>query len=426
MNGIFGESGRRRAVFWQGRGHWCSYFVGAVLGIVLGSGMLSGDLALAAELPLAATPEAQGVRSEGLRQLSQYVRHEGYDVRAMILLRHGRVVFEWYSSGVTREHNHNIYSITKSVAATLAGIAVDRGQVPGADAPIRTLLPESEAFRDDARKSRITLADLLTMRSGLPVTRGNRPSGPERELFDRIHQAPDRLASILDLPMELEPGKTFRYNNIDPQLVLSIVEHVTGERALPLAEEGLFRPLGFRNYRWVYPDRRGTPPGGYGLRLRAIDMAKLGQLYLDGGTWGGKRVLSKQWIDAATRDQTGTGYGYFWWTRIPVGNHESCAAKGVRGQRIQVVPDLDLVFVATANLAVDEIRKFYSSAMDQFVLDAVRSDGPLPESPGQLAALREELATARQYVPASRAGLDRSRLPWAPKQPAGSSAKKLP
>jgi len=368
----------------------------------------------ASELPVAASPESQGVRSEVLSQLSQYVRQQGSDIRAMLLVRHGSVVFEWYSAGVTRQHNHYIFSVTKSVVATLTGIAIDQKKLSGTDVSLESFLPDSAALRADPRKAHITLADLLTMRSGLPPARSNKPTGAEKDLFQEIHRSPDRVRYILDLALLDEPGKKFRYGNADPQLVVSILERATGQRALPWAERTLFRPLGFGNYQWSYPDKTGTVSGGYGLRLRAMDMAKLGQLYLQDGRWDGRQVVSRDWITAATADQTGTGYGYYWWTRIPLGTFDSYAAKGVWGQRIQVVPALDLVFVTAANLPANQVGPFFSAAVDRFVLQAVNPDGPLPEQPDHVAALGTELATAAEYLPPGRAGLDTSRLPGAP------------
>jgi len=390
------------------------HVVGAARVLMLLAGLLTAGGAQAGETLPAASPESQGMRSEVLRRMSELVRREKHDIRSMIVLRHGTVVLDWYAGGVTRDHNHNLYSVTKSVVATLTGIAVDTGHLPGADTPLDVLFQDSDALAGDAVKRSITIADLLTMRSGLPSSRANRPTGPEKELFDRIHREPDRGRYILGLEMAGVPGEAFLYGNAEPQLVVSILERSARERALPFANRTLFGPLGFKNVQWIYPDASGTVAGGYGLRLRAIDMAKLGQLHLQGGAWGDKRVVSADWVKAATSDLTGTGYGYYWWTGIEVGPYASYAAKGVRGQTIQVVPELDLVFVVTANLPPDEVKPVLSKLAGEFVVRAVESETPLPESPREWGLLREELAQAQRYVPAARNGLIAAMLPYLP------------
>ena len=362
----------------------------------------------------AASPESQGIRSGGLRQLLLLVKQGKYDVRSMIVLRHGQMVLEWYAGGVSREHNHNIYSVTKSVVGTLTGIAIDQGQLQGANVLVSAFFSDAEFFDGDARKSRITVRDLLTMRSGLPTARSYNSDGFPKALFQRIHRTPDRARYILGLKMQCAPGGTFRYGNAEPQLVVSILERATSRQALALAEQTLFGPLGFKNYQWLYPDKCGTVAGGYGLRLRAIDMAKLGQLYLQGGRWGRRQLVSKAWIEAASSDQTGKGYGYYWWTGVPAGGHRSYAAKGAWGQRIQVIPELDLVLVVTANLTPQQTKSLFPTLVDRMVHDAVQSDSARPECPEELLLLRDEIADSCRYIPPGRLGLDAARLPRLP------------
>ena len=354
------------------------------------------------------------MKSEILRAMSEYVRAEGYDVRGMMILRHGTNVFEWYASGVTRAHNHNIYSVTKSVTATLAGIAVDQGLL-SASSTLKEVFPDSPSLATDSRKAKMTLADLLTMRSGLPQARGNQP-GPLKELFDQVHEAPNRTRLILGMDLVRKPGKVFAYGNSEPQLVLAIVQQATGTNAVAFATEHLFEPLGFENAQWNFPDKTGLVTGGYGLRLRVMDMAKLGQLYLQGGQWNDQPVLSSEWITAASRDQTGTGYGYYWWTSVPAAGHRTYAALGVRGQVIQVIPDLDLVFVMTSNLRAEHIAPLRKKLVEEFLIPAVASDTSLPEDTPAIEQLREELERAKRFRPAKDKLLNRPNPPLAPKE----------
>lgn len=329
----------------------------------------------------------------------------------MVVLRNGKMVFEWNAGGVTRDHNHNVYSVTKSVVATLMGIALAEGKVSDTNAPLRSLLPDFAESLNDKRKAGITVDDLLTMRSGFPSARGNKPTGPSRELFQQIHDAPDRVRHILKLGLVEEPGRRFSYNNIDPQLIAAILERSTGKRLGLFANESLFRPLGFEKWEWVFPDKTGLVTGGYGIRLRAIDLAKLGQLYLRKGRWGDKQLLPTKWTQSAVRDLTGKNYGYYWWTDLPFGGHKSYAAKGVRGQLLQVVPELDLVFVVLSHLPPEDLNRILSELKNRYLAKAVLSDKALEPDREGVKMLRQELKKASTYIPAKRRGLPKFRLP---------------
>lgn len=352
-----------------------------------------------------ATPESQGIDSDRLREMSEWVRAGDLDIRSLLLLRRGHLVLEWYAGDVSRDSNHNVYSITKSVVSLLAGLAIDEGKIPSAETTLRELLPAAKGKPAEA----ITLAQLLSMRSGLPISRGNEPEGPERELFERINAADDRAAFILEeLDLVTEPGKTFAYNNVDPQLVGSAIAAATGKPLPKFAEETLFEPLGFQNADWMFPDATGQVPGGYGLRLRALDLAKLGQLVLRGGKADREQVISKDWIDASTRDQTGTGYGYYWWLDTKIG---IISAKGVRGQRLEIVPAKELVFVGTAELPPARVAMITKKLLEDFILPAAISDNPLPDNSEGFQKLENEIKLAGEHRPSSRAALPKFRLP---------------
>lgn len=194
--------------------------------------------------------------------------------------------------------------MTKSVVSTLAGLAIDERAISGIYGSLGELFEEVS----NPQMAQVTLLDLLTMRSGMPQSRANQLTGPERELFDKLQAAPNRLKPLFDLPMNGAFGSTFRYSNIEPQLVLSAVERQTKKAGLSHAQAFFFRPLDFKNAEWVYADKSGNLPGGYGLRLRAIDLAKLGQLFIQNGQWNDRQIISPGWVKAATSNQTGTGY----------------------------------------------------------------------------------------------------------------------
>ncbi|MEM8954500.1 MAG: serine hydrolase [Verrucomicrobiota bacterium] len=386
------------------RGVWA-----ALLGVV----WLASVVGLGAEevegLPRASV-EAMGMRSGVLGEMSAWVRSEGLDVRSMIILRRGQMIFEWYAGGVSRESDHNIFSITKSVVGTLAGIAVDEERLPGVDVRLGELFGGVAGVRGDGLKAGVRVEDLLTMRSGFPCARANRAEGPERDLFERINGAEDRTAEVFKLEMVGEPGGAFVYGNVEPQVMMTILESAYGEKGFALGDRLLFGPLGFENARWLFADETGAAPGGYGIRLRALDLAKLGQLYLQGGEWGGEQVVSEEWVAAAVADQTGTGYGYYWWTGMGE-KKRAYAARGVRGQMIYVDPDEELVFVVTADLPLERVRAVMNTLTGEFVLRAIVGDAELESSEEETQALTVELEAAAEYVPEHRRGLPAWRLP---------------
>lgn len=191
-----------------------------------------------------ATPESQGVSSAGLLAMSEWVRSESFDVRSMIVLRNGKLILEWYAGDVSPDMNHNVFSVTKSVVSAIAGIAVADRRLAGLDTTVGEVLDLSPALKQ------INLEQLLTMRSGLPQSRASKPTGPERELFDRITAAPDRLREISSLEPVHPTGTTFAYTNIDPQLVSAMIEAACDKTVLDVAQRTLFDPLGFQGARW--------------------------------------------------------------------------------------------------------------------------------------------------------------------------------
>ncbi|GAA4421043.1 serine hydrolase [Bremerella cremea] len=358
------------------------------------------------------TPNDAGIDCDVLCEMSQWIRREKLDVRAMVLLRDGKLVMEWYAADVTREHNHNTFSVTKSVAATLAGIAIHECDVPGVDATLDTLLSQSKNVVDADPKQTISLKQLLTMSSGFPVTRGNRPNAdPLRQLFDQVHNAPDRNRFVLGLPLDRSPGSSFAYNNNDPQLVAAIVHEAYDANLVTIAEQKLFTPLQFHNAVWMFRDGKGNPPGGYGLRLRAIDMAKLGQLYLQQGRWNGETIFDAALCREATSDQTGTGYGYFWWTAPDAQGEKSFAAKGVRGQLIYVDPATRIVFAVASDLPPEKVRPVMAKLTKELLPKAVSSWQATENNLEAEQRWEAELAKAAQYRSQHRDGLPAVRLP---------------
>lgn len=295
-------------------------------------------------------------------------------LRAVIVLVDGATVLEQYY-GCSRDDAHDLQSVTKSVLATLVGIAVGEGSLR-LDDRLATLLPAYAGSMTRAT-SRATLRQVLTMTAGFP----DRFEGLDSEFVHSRDWVREILASA-DSP----PGERFVYANESAHLVSAILEEATGEPVLAYARSRLFEPLGivtepastsaFRPGRLAGYARSGVawpvdPQGhatGYSwLRLRPTDLARIGQLYLDEGRWDGRQVVPAAWVRAATvnaselpvRSANGRGYGYLWWVRT-VQREAAYAALGYGGQVVEVVPSLRLVVVTAVDLD-------YQDATDQGV-----------------------------------------------------------
>ena len=246
---------------------------------------------------------------------------------------------------------HTLQSVTKSVTATLIGIAITRGEVPPVTTPLPQVLREYDFAALDPRLRRATLEDLLTMRLGIEWHESDRPADSTNTTF-AMELSDNWVAYTLSQPMDTEPGDSFNYNSGASHLMSAILRTATGLNATQYAERHLFGPLGIRDYHWkIAPE--GLPDTEGGLYLEAPDLAKIGLLYLRGGEWNDARVVSREWVDGATARQVtrnvgppgaGWGYGYQWW-RLDRRNTVVWAGLGFGGQYLLVLPEHDAIGV---------------------------------------------------------------------------------
>jgi CubicO group peptidase (beta-lactamase class C family) len=312
------------------------------------------------------------------------------NIHSLLVIRHGYVVADAYFYPFTRGMQHDVASVTKSVTATLVGIAIDKGYIPSVRKPVLSFFPERTIANMDSRKQAMTLEHLLTMTSGLACI--NEPS--EVTLFQMI-RSPNWVQFMLDLPMANEPGDRFVYNSGGVHLLSAIIRKATGMSALAFAHQYLFSPLGISDAGWPL-DPQGLDNHGWGdLRLTPPDMAKIGYLYLRRGLWNGQQVVCSNWVAAATQKHVATlqpfydGYGYLWWNRA--GDGFSAVGRGY--QRIFVATEQDLVVVVTAGAGGHGGQKL-QELLTAFILPAIRSETSLPPDP----AAAEQLATKVQQV----------------------------
>jgi CubicO group peptidase (beta-lactamase class C family) len=330
----------------------------------------------------AASPESQGIDSHTLAEMFQAIEQEEINLHSLMILRNDLVVLEAYFSPYTMEQKHVMFSITKSIMATLIGIAIEQGYIEGVDQRISELLPEASLPDPDPQKEKITLEDVLTMTSGLGWEETDRT-------FGQLYGQYDWLGYVLGKEMVADPGSRFSYCSGCSHILSGVLLETTGMNPLDFARENLFAPLGITDFRWE-TDREGLPIGGWGLELTTRDMAKLGILYLERGSWNGQQIVPAEWIDKAVEYKVGAGgfvgYGYQWWI-YPEYNAYSAFGRG--GQIVFVIPVEGLIIATTAETANhDPIL----ALIEDFILPAVQSEGVLPENPEGEQRLQDWIA----------------------------------
>jgi len=280
-------------------------------------------------------------------QMIGWMRASNLEFHAVVLLRGGALVREEYFPGWNRGSTQNVYSCTKSVLSALCGIAQGEGRLPAVDARALAFLPSGSPPAADPRAAEITLDQLLSMSAGLPFMRAVDMAG-----------ARDQTAFVLGKPLAQEPGARFLYTSGGPQVVSALLQRATGMSARDYAKGKLFQPLGIQDWSWD-TDGTGVTIGATNLTLSAMDLARLGFLYLHGGAWFGTQVVPASWVKESTslharvtdmNRAEGSGYGYFWWVDE---QWNGFSAHGAAGQFVFVVPRLDLVAVFTSGLSPD-------------------------------------------------------------------------
>ncbi|HEU4727261.1 MAG TPA: serine hydrolase [Kofleriaceae bacterium] len=340
------------------------------------AGRLLGWLAIVACQRSAPAPEPAPARSALETVLARWDRDEHPDLRAVVVQRGGAILAERYYHGEAPDTLHDVRSAGKSITSLLVGIAVDRGRIAGTTATLAALLPAAQA----SPIAGATLDDLLTMRAGLDADDQDAGS-PGNE--DKLDAAADPVAFAVAAPARpgVRPGERYLYDSLTAYLVGLVVERATGQHLDELAREALFAPLGITRWTWQR-DAAGHTKGQGNLALTARDFARLGELVLRGGAYRGRRVVSERWIRDSLRphvaiadaDPYADGYGYLWYSkthRVAGRDVAVSFASGNGGNKIYVVPSLDLVVAITSSAYGRGYGQRRSQAILLAILDAL-------------------------------------------------------
>ncbi|MFN2602570.1 MAG: serine hydrolase domain-containing protein [Gemmatimonadaceae bacterium] len=282
-------------------------------------------------------------------------------IHSLLVARKGKLVLEEYFAGFDRDKPHDTRSATKTFSSVMLGAAMQKGFLLGPETSITRLLASRSPFENpDPRKDRITLAHLMTHGSGLDCD-DNEDASPGNEYNMQTQTAkPDWWKYMLDLKMIHDPGSVRAYCSGTMNLVGGAITIGTKTWLPEFFDRAIARPLQFGHYYWnLMPTGDGYTGGGVFMRPR--DLVKIGQLYLNGGVWNGKRILPKEWVAQSTQRQTpapgapadtlGGTDGYAWhlgYIKSEGRRYRYYQSNGNGGQLLIVVPELDIVVVFTA------------------------------------------------------------------------------
>lgn len=288
-------------------------------------------------------PENQGLDSGALSGI--HADYDSFPLLTAVIVKNGYIVDEYCKDGYDMDSQFVLNSASKSITSALVGIAIDLGYIEGVDVPLSDYFPQL-LEEDDARWQDITLWHLLTHTSGIASTDSAR--------WNAWRGSENWVDYILALPMEAAPGTQFNYSTGNTHLLCAVLQQAVGMTLDEFGREYLFEPVGMDSARFD-ADPQGISDGGNGLWLTPRDMARFGQLFLQGGAWEGEQIVPAQWVEDSTslqfrRSSGSANYGYQWWARtFGAQRYPAYFAQGHGGQYIFVVPELELVVAFTSN-----------------------------------------------------------------------------
>ncbi len=294
------------------------------------------------------------------------------NVHGVVAVRGGQVFLERYFAGVdslrakplgvvrfTAETPHDLRSVSKSIVGLLYGMALGQGRVPPPEAPLLAQFPAYADLAADPDRQRLTVAHALSMTLGTEWDEMSLPYSDPRNSEIAMDRAEDRCRFVLACRIVAPPGQRWIYNGGATALLARLIADGTGQSLHDFAEAALFAPLGISGAIWHH-GRDGVASAASGLRLRPLDLARIGVVLLDQGRWHGQPLIPADWLGRAFTPcvslPDGRRYGYHWYLgATPMDDRAggvqwepTVSAIGNGGQRLFLVPRLDLAVVVTA------------------------------------------------------------------------------
>lgn len=345
------------------------------------------------------SPESEGIASEAIINFLSATKKSGLEWHSFKILRRGNVLAEGHWAPFKEEYKHTLYSLSKAFTSTAIGFAVKEGLLTVEDAVI-SFFPDELPDTIDAKLQNMKVKHLLTMNSGHDKgTLGSMRSNEDEKTW---------VKSFLEQPLTYEPGTHFFYNTGATYMLGAIIHAKTGQNLEEYLKPRFFDKLDISEYDWE-TSPEGLNTAGYGLRVKTEDIAKLGQFYLQNGTWNGEELLSAEWVAEASKKHTESqegngdwsqGYGYqFWRCKPEPGFYRG---DGAFGQYCIIIPQYEMTIAVTSESF--DMGKSMQVLWDT-ILPAVEGE-PLRENKASLRELRslcENLSITTPSINASSA-----------------------
>jgi len=317
---------------------------------------------------------------ESIRELNRQIAQKFYkEIKSIVVIRDGKLLIEEYFNGADRSTLHNPRSAGKSFTSTMMGIAINDGHIKSEHQTLKDFYDLKQFDNYSPKKETVTIESLLTMSSGFDANDDDQNSPGNEE---KMYPTADWVKFTLDLPMDdkSQVAEKWRYFTAGVVVLGDIIDKAVPGGLEKYADQKLFQPLGISKYQWPHTPQN-VPNTAGGLKMNALDFAKYGQLYRNGGQWNGKQIIPRSWVDKTfTKHRPipygdNLSYGYLFWNtiyRVQDKPYEAFFATGNGGNKIFVFKDRPFVVVVTATA----FGKWYmhqqiDSMMERYILPAI-------------------------------------------------------
>ena len=295
---------------------------------------------------------------------------------AFLIVQNDSIRYEHYWEGYGPESRSNSFSMAKSIVSILVGIAIKEGKIESVHQPVSDFLP---GF-DSELGQKLTIYHLLTMSSGMNFDENyiNPFAFPARANYgDDLRELVSRYE------VAEEPGQTFLYLSGNTQLLSFVLQEATGQKLSDYASEKLWKPIGASETAlWTLDDVDGEEKAFCCFNSNARDFARIGQLYLRNGNWKGLEIVEPEYAQASTQpadlqEKDGSAnrrYGYSWWV-TQIEDRPVFYARGILGQYILVIPDLDMVVVRLGHKRNKKMGDLHPREVEVYLQAAVEMYG---------------------------------------------------
>ncbi len=299
-------------------------------------------------------------------------------INGIVIIKEGELLIEEYFNGETRDSLHDPRSVGKSIASTMLGIAIEEKFIKNENALLKEFYDLKSFNNYSLKKDSVSLKHILTMSSGFQGDDNDNSSIGNEE---NMYPTKNWVKFALDLPMQEDRkiGKDFAYFTAGVVVLGDIIDKSVPKGLVSYADKKLFSPLGITNYQWEYtPQKVGNTAGG--IRLRAIDFAKYGQLYKNKGLWNGKQILNAQWVEKSLDKQIEQSlddgsYGYLFWNKtfsLNNKDYEVSYCSGMGGNKIFIFKDIPFVVVITSSAYnIPNAHANVDKMMIEYILPAI-------------------------------------------------------